>query len=122
VLIFLILMGAFLVGFAGKMYSDARRTFGARLLGTRRERQLLATGQPGRAVVTSYRQREMLDANPKFDLVLRIELAGRPAYVVKRTERVPSPRVVTTGAELPVFVDPRRADRFMVDWETAQRM
>jgi hypothetical protein len=105
-----------------KMLAGARRTFGPRVFGSRRDRRLLAEGLPGRAIVTSYRTGDTLQVETTFDMVLRIELAGRPAYVVKRRERVPCPRVVTTGAELPVFVDPARAQRVLIDWETAGRM
>jgi uncharacterized Zn finger protein (UPF0148 family) len=122
VVAFLVVLGAVNVGMAAKMLSGARRTFGPRIFGSRRDMRLLAEGLPGRAIVTSYRTRDTLAAEPRFDLVLRVELAGRPAYVIKRCERVPCPQVVTTGAELPVFVDPARAQRVLIDWETAERM
>lgn len=122
VMLFLVVMGLAGVVAAIKMFSDARRAFGPRISGTRREKRLIADGLPGRAIVTSYKEGNPLEPNPRFDLVLRIELAGRPAYVLKRRERVPCPSVVTTGAELPVFVDPTRGDRVLVDWETAERM
>jgi hypothetical protein len=110
------------VAFGGKIYADVRPTFGPRLFGTRRERRLLTNGLRGRAIVTSYRQRDLLTTNPKFDLVLRVERSGRPAYVVKRAERVPCPEAVTTGAELPVFVGAGSAEDVLVDWATAGRM
>ena len=122
VIFFLVVMGVINVVMGAKMFADARRTFGPRIFGSRADRRLLAEGLPGRAIVTSYRTGDTLEAEPRFDLVLRVELAGRPAYVIKRRERVPCPRVVTTGAELPVFVDPARARRVLIDWETAERM
>jgi hypothetical protein len=121
-MLFLVVMGVFNVGMAGKMFTGARRTFGPRIFGSRKDRRLLAEGLPGRAIVASYRTGNTLEAEPKFDLVLRVELAGRPAYVIKRRERVPCPDLVTTGAEFPVFVDPGRADRLLIDWETAAQM
>jgi hypothetical protein len=122
VMLFLVVMGVVNVVMGAKMFTDARRTFGPRIFGSRRDRRLLAEGLPGRAIVTSYRTGTTLEAEAKFDLVLRVELAGRPAYVIKRREQVPCPQVVTTGAELPVFVDPVRAHRVLIDWETAERM
>jgi hypothetical protein len=122
VVLFFFAMGALMLGVAAKMFFDGRRTFGARLIGTRGDRRLIDEGLQGRAVVTSYRQQDLLADVAKFDLVLRVELVGRLPYVVKRTERVPCPRVITTGAELPVFVDPEKTDRMMIDWDTAERM
>lgn len=119
---FLLLMAVVMGGVSAKMFADARRTFGPRLVGWRGDERLLAGGVPGRAVVTSYRERNPLEVSSKFDLVLRVELPGRPAYVVKRTERVAHPRLVTTGAELPVIVDPAHERRMMIDWETASAM
>jgi len=118
----LVIVGIAVVAFGGKIYADVRPTFGPRLFGTRRERRLLADGLRGRAIVMSYRQRDLFSNNPKFDLVLRVELSGRPACVVKRVERVPCPEAVTTGGELPVFVGAGRADDVLVDWATAGRM
>jgi hypothetical protein len=122
VALFLLVMGVVNVVAGGKMFNQGRRAFGPRLFGSRRERRLLAGGLSGRAIVTSYRQRDLLSSDPKFDLVLRVELAGRAPYVIKKTERVSCPQVVTTGAELPVFVDPAKANDVMVDWDTAERM
>ena len=122
VMLFLVVMGVFNVVMAAMMFDQRRRAFGPRLAGTRRERRLLSEGVPGRAFVMSYGQRDMLGGEPEFDLVLRVELAGLASYVIKKTERVSYPQVVTTGAELPVFVDPANPNDVMVDWDTAERM
>lgn len=86
----------------------------------RRDRQLRQRGLRARATVVSYRQSHLvLDGNPKFELVLGVEVPGRPPYVVRQSDWVARPGVVTTGAELPVFVDPSNPNDVMVDWYTA---
>jgi hypothetical protein len=87
----------------------------------RRDKRLRAQGLRGRAVVLSYREHNIaLNGSPRMDLVLQVELPGVAPYVVKMSEWVDDPFVVTTGNELPIFVDPQRATDVMVDWIAAQ--
>jgi hypothetical protein len=86
----------------------------------RRERRLRASGVHGRATIASYQGSSMeLDGNPRYELVLRIELVGRPPYTVKRSEWVPRSILVTPGRQLPAFVDPRNPEDVLVDWFAA---
>jgi hypothetical protein len=85
-----------------------------------RDRRLRERGLRGRATVRSYRESNIvLDGKPRFELVLQVEVPGRAPYFVKQSDWVAHPSAVTTGAELPVFVDPSNATDVMVDWFTA---
>jgi hypothetical protein len=86
-----------------------------------RDRRLRQGGLHGRAIVKSYKESNIVvDGNCKFDLVLEVDVPGRPPFLVRQSDYVPHPWAVTTGAELPVFVDPRGTD-VMVDWYTTGR-
>lgn len=86
----------------------------------RRDRRLRQRGLRARATVVSYRQGHLvLDGNPKFELVLDVEVPGRAPYVIRQSDWVARPGAVTTGAELPAFVDSANPNDVMVDWFTA---
>jgi hypothetical protein len=83
----------------------------------RRDRRLRERGVRGGATVRSYRERDIVvDGNRRFDLVLEVAIPGRPPFTVKQSDYVPHPEAVTTGAALPVFVDPDRPEDVMIDW------
>jgi hypothetical protein len=87
-----------------------------------RDRRMRERGLRGRAIVKSYRESNLVvDGNRKFDLVLEVEVPGRAPFVTRQADYVPHPSAVTTGAELPVFVDPDNASDVMVDWFTTGR-
>jgi hypothetical protein len=111
-----LLFGLFWLAIGGGMFYGGLRYSRA----GRRDKRLRAQGLRGRAILLSYREGSMvLDGNPKFDLVLQVELPGVAPYVVKQSEWVTNPGAVSTGNELPVFVDPRNAGDVMVDWFSA---
>jgi hypothetical protein len=84
-----------------------------------RDRRLRGQGIRGRAFVQAYKEWSVrVDGNSKFSLVLEVEVPGRPPFVVKQSDYVPYATAVTTGAELPVFVDPTKPSDVMVDWFT----
>jgi uncharacterized Zn finger protein (UPF0148 family) len=113
-----LVFGVFWVGLGGGMIYGGVRYSRA----NRRDRRLRERGLRGRATITSYKQGHVvLDGNPRFELVLEVELPGRSPYVVKLSDWVARPSAVTTGAEVPVFVDPANATDVMVDWFTAGR-
>lgn len=83
----------------------------------RRDRRLRLHGLRGRAVVLSYREtRLVVDGNPKYDLVLRVELPRRSPFKVRQSDYVVRSSAVTTGEDLPVFVDPSNTNDVMIDW------
>src|SRR5580658_1744478 len=87
-----------------------------------REHRMRERGLRGRAIVKSYRESNLVvDGNRKFDLVLEIEVPGRAPFVIRQADYVPHPGAVTTGAELPVFVDAGDVSDVMVDWFTTGR-
>lgn len=84
----------------------------------------------GRAVVLSYRRSDGQSGAPG-EAVLRVEFSGRPAYTVTlKGELNPGGsgwqfvcrKGFAAGLELPVSVDPGRAARVVVDWDTASEM
>jgi hypothetical protein len=87
-----------------------------------RDKRMRESGLRGSATVKSYRETSLvLDGNRKFDLVLEVEVPGRAPFVVQQSDYVPHPSAVTTGANLPVFVDPANGEDVMVDWFTLGR-
>jgi hypothetical protein len=83
----------------------------------RRDQGLRERGVRGCATVRSYRESSLVvDGNRKFDLVLEVAIPGRPPFAVRQSDYVPHPGAVTTGAELPVFVNPDRPEDLMIDW------
>ncbi len=87
----------------------------------RRDKRMREKGVHGRAVVRSYKESNLaVDGITRFDLVLEVEVAGREPYVVRQSDYVPHPWAVTTGADLPVFVDPQNPNDVMVDWFTLE--
>ena len=94
---------------------------GVRILrALRRDAKLRTQGLRGRAVITSYREKPKKVVR-RFELLLRVELVGRAPYMLeKRTEEVLSDRlIITTGTEVPVYVDAARPDNVLIDWDTA---
>lgn len=87
-----------------------------------RDRRMREQGLRGCAIVKSYRESNLVvDGNSKFDLVLEVEVSGRAPFLNRQADYVPHPSAVTTGAELPVFVDPSNASDVMIDWFTTGR-
>jgi hypothetical protein len=87
-----------------------------------RDRRMREQGLRGCAIVKSYRESNLVvDGNSKFDLVLEVEVPGRAPFLNRQADYVPHPSAVTTGAELPVFVDPSNASDVMIDWFTTGR-
>ena len=98
------LFGAFWAVFGGLMvhFGLRFRRAGARA------RFLRAKGVPGRATITSYKEGHLvLDGHPHVEMVLHVELAGHPPRDTTHAEYVPRMACVTTGAELPIFANPR---------------
>lgn len=88
-----------------------------------RDQRMREQGLRGCAIVKSYRESNLVvDGNSKFDLVLEVEVPGRAPFLNRQADYVPHPSAVTTGAELPVFVDPNDASDVMVDWFTTGRV
>ena len=54
------------------------------------------------------------------DVAYLERVPGRPPFTVRQSDWVLHTGAVTTGAELPVFVDPRGTD-VMIDWYTTRR-
>ncbi len=87
----------------------------------RREKRLRKEGVHGRAAVRSCKESEMaVDGVTSFELVLDVEIPGHEPYVVKLSDLVPHPWAVTTGADLPVFVDRTNPQEVVIDWFTLQ--
>lgn len=113
----LLAFGVFWLALGGGMFYGGIRYGRA----GRRDRRLRDHGLRGRATIRSYLEsRLVLDGNPKYELVLEVEVPGRAPYVVRQADWVVRPSAVTTGAELPVFVDPSNAEDVMVDWFTVR--
>jgi hypothetical protein len=84
-----------------------------------RERRMRREGLRGCAIVRSYKESNLVvDGNTKFDLVLEVEVPGRAPFLSRQSDYVPNPGVVTTGAKLAVFVDPKATSDVLVDWYT----
>jgi hypothetical protein len=82
--------------------------------------QLLATGLSGQAQVTGLTQTGMfLNENPQVAMNLMITIPGRPPYAATRKEFVPLILLgrLTSGAPLPVKVDPADPQRVVIDWQ-----
>jgi hypothetical protein len=112
---FPLVFGLFWLGLGGLLfYIGVRyRRAGAR------DKRMRESGLRGRATVRSYKESSVVvDGNSKFELVLEVEVPGRDPFVVRQSDYVPHPWAVTTGADLPVFVDPGNPNDVMVDWFT----
>ena len=82
--------------------------------------ELLSTGLAGQAQVTGLTQTGMyLNENPQVAMNLMINLPGREPYPATRREFVPLILLgrLTSGAPLPVMVDPADPQRVMIDWQ-----
>jgi hypothetical protein len=107
--------GLFWVALGGGMFYIGVRYMRA----DRRDKRLRASGIKGSASVKSYKESSMVvDGNTSFELMLEVEVPGRASWVVKQSDYVPHPWAVTTGADLPVFVDPNNPNDVMIDWFT----
>lgn len=86
----------------------------------RREKLLRAQGVAGKATVISYQMLPVyLDGNQRVSMVLRVEIPGQPPRMVKFSEFALRSDCIVTGAELPVFVNPKKTDDLLVDWWAA---
>jgi len=84
--------------------------------------RLLASGLAGQAAITGLTQTGMyLNENPQVAMDLLVELPGRPAYAARRKEFVPLILLgrLSSGAPLPVRVDPADPQRLVIDWQNA---
>jgi hypothetical protein len=87
-----------------------------------RDQRMRESGLRGCAIVKSYRESNLVvDGNRKFDLVLEVEVPGRAPFMTRQADYVPHPGAVTTGVELPVFVNPSHPSDVMIDWFTTGR-
>jgi hypothetical protein len=85
-----------------------------------RERTLRTNGIAGRAIITSWRQTNIVvDGKPRVELVLQVEVPGQPPRSVKQADYVPRMDCVSTGAEVPIFVNRKKPDDVLVDWWSA---
>jgi hypothetical protein len=84
--------------------------------------RLLTSGVAGQAAVTGLTQTGMyLNENPQVAIDLLVELPGRAPYPVQRKEFVPLILLgrLSSGAPLPVRVDPADPQRLVIDWQNA---
>ncbi|HEX6263587.1 MAG TPA: hypothetical protein VF097_12145 [Actinomycetota bacterium] len=94
----------------------------ARSVGTsqRRAQQIVATGLPGTATIESFRQTGVAlnEINPQVEMDLEVHVEGRDPYMVKKKEFIPGAMVgiLTSGAALPVRVDPDDLSQVVVLW------
>lgn len=105
------LTGLLLIGFGIKVGRSAAATD-----------RILQTGTGGEATVTGLTQTGMyLNENPQVAMSLRVHLPGRPPYTANRKEFVPLILLgrLTSGAPLPVRVDPADPQNVVVDWQNA---
>lgn len=81
--------------------------------------QLLAAGLAGQAQITGLIQTGMyLNEQPQVTMDLLVSLPDRPPYAARRKEFVPLILLgrLTSGAPLPVRVDPADPQRVVIDW------
>ena len=82
--------------------------------------RLLATGLSGQAQVVGLTQTGVhLNQNPQVSMELLVELPGREPYPARRREFVPLILLgrLTSGATVPVKVDPADPQRVALDWQ-----
>ncbi|HEX6207566.1 MAG TPA: hypothetical protein VF058_04320, partial [Actinomycetota bacterium] len=86
----------------------------------RRARQIVAAGLPGTATIESFRQTGVVlnEINPQVEMDLEVRVEGRDPYMVKKKEFIPGAMVgiLTSGAALPVRVDPSDLSRVVILW------
>ena len=83
----------------------------------RRNERLRASGVRGKATVVRFRESKfMVDGMTKFELALRVEVQGKPAWDLTLNEPVPRPELVYTNATLPVLVDASDPSEAIIDW------
>jgi hypothetical protein len=83
-------------------------------------RRIDETGQAGQATITGLTQTGMfLNENPQVEMDLMVQVPGRPPYAVKRKEFVPLILLgrLSTGAPLPVKVDPADPNSVIIEWD-----
>jgi hypothetical protein len=88
-----------------------------------RER-LERTGVPGSARILSVTDVSTdSEFPPEVDLMLTVNVPGRPAYQVTRHDNVPRIAIgrLTDGRPLPVLVDPAQPDQLVIEWLAQQR-
>lgn len=81
--------------------------------------QVLQTGLAGQATITGLTQTGMyLNNQPRVKMDLLVQLPGRQPYTVEHSEFVPLILLarLTSGAALPVRVDPADPQKVVVDW------
>jgi hypothetical protein len=85
--------------------------------------RLLATGVPGKATVVSASATGQVDSEgrPVYDLVLTIEVPGRPPMQAPARTGIPADRVeqLEPGDTVPLKVDPANPTVMTVDWDNA---
>ena len=77
------------------------------------------SGITGTATVTNVTQYSMyVNGNPMLKMTLDVNVPGQPRYTATRTEVVPMILLsrVTSGARLPVKVDPQNQKNVVIQW------
>jgi hypothetical protein len=85
--------------------------------------RITSTGIAGTATVTGLTQTGMsLNDQPQVEIELLVQLPGRPSYTAKHKEFVPLILLgrLSSGAPLPVRVDPADPQKVVVDWSYGQ--
>lgn len=80
------------------------------------------SGIAGQATITGLTQTGMyLNQNPQVEMELLVQLPDRPAYAARRKEFVPLILLgrLSSGAPLPVKVDPADPQKVVIDWAAA---
>jgi hypothetical protein len=87
---------------------------------TRSKAGLETTGVSGTATVAGFTQTGMsMNDQPRVKLDLLVTVPGKPAYHVHQAEFVPIALLglLTTGATIPVKVDPQNPSKVLLEWE-----
>jgi len=83
---------------------------------------LRRTGLPGLGQITGLRQTGLsMNDQPQVEITLNVQVEGRAPYTVTRKEYVPMMLLgtLTSGAPLPVRVDPADPEDLTIEWEQA---
>jgi hypothetical protein len=81
--------------------------------------QLMATGLPGKATLTQYRDTGMtINDNPQVEMDLTVTIEGREPVQVSHSEMVPRLMIsrLAPGATYAVKVDPADTTKLVIDW------